>query len=132
MRSVAASRRRLQWFFSDHPRGAWAMVVVLVLLVSYPLWAGALAAKVVGSQLSGRLGVPVTVRRGLGGLGNIKLYGLVVGEGRPLLQLEKLEVPFSAAWGGGTVVVESPRLEIVHGGARDNVDAILTKLRGKK
>src|SRR3954449_7101942 len=131
MRSVAASRRRLQWFFSDHPRGAWALVVILVLLVSYPFWAGALAAKVVGSQLSARLGVPVTVRRGLGGLGNINLYGLKVGEDRPLLEVEKLQVPSAALWGGGTVVVQSPRVEIHHGGPRDNVGTVLARLKGK-
>jgi len=131
MKSVAALRRRLQWFLSDHPRAAWALVALLALLITYPFWAGALAAKVVTSQLSGRLGVPVKVARGWGGLGVIKLNGVVVGEGRPLLELERLQVPFSALWGGGTVVVQKPRVEIVHGGPHDNIDAILTRLRGK-
>ena len=131
MRSAAASRRRLQWFISDHPRAALAIGIGLLLLVSYPFWAGALAARVVSSQLSARLGVPVTVRRGLGGLGEIRLYGLVVGEGRPLLEVERLQVPFAALWGGGTVVAQGPRVEINHGGPRDNVAAVLAKLRGK-
>jgi hypothetical protein len=132
MRSAAASRRRLQWFVSDHPRGIWALGIILVALASYPFWAGLLAVKLVSSQLSARLGVPVTVRRGLGGLGNIKLYGLVGGVGRPLLDVQKLEVPFAALWGSGTVVVQGPRVEIHHGGPRDNVAAVLAKLRGKK
>jgi hypothetical protein len=131
MRSVAASRRRLQWFFSDHPRGAWALVVLVLLLLSYPLWAGALAARLICGQLSGRLGVPVKVSHGLGGLGDIRLYGLVVGEGRPLLQVERLEIPFAAVWGGGTVVVQGPRVEINNGGPRDNIATVMAKLRGK-
>jgi Transglycosylase len=132
MRSAAASRRRLQWFISDHPRVAWILGVLLAALVTYPFWAGLLAEKVVCSQLSSRLGVPVKVRRAWGGLGDIKLYGLVVGEGRPLLEIEKLEIPFAAAWGGGTVVAQGPRVEIHHGGPRDNVSSVLAKLRGKK
>ena len=47
MRSAAALRRRVQWFMSDHPRTGWALVILLLLLVSYPFWAGYLAAKVV-------------------------------------------------------------------------------------
>jgi hypothetical protein len=131
MRSVAALRRRVLWFMGDHPRTGWALVVLLAVLITYPLWAGALAAKVVVSQLSGRLGVPVKVERGWGGLGVIKLDGLVVGEERPLLAIERLQVPFSALWGGGTVVVRRPRVEIIRGGPHDNIDAILTRLRGK-
>lgn len=131
MRSVAAFRRRLDRFRHDHPRLFWVLALGLVLLVSYPFWAGALAAKVVASQLTGRLGVPVRVARGLGGLGVIKLDGLVVGAGRPLLEVERLEIPFAALWGGGTVVVEGPRVEVHHGGERDNVQAVLDKLRGR-
>jgi hypothetical protein len=55
----------------------------------------------------------------------------VVGEGRPLLEVERLQVPFAALWGGGTVVAQGPRVEINHGGPRDNVAAVLAKLRGK-
>src|SRR5688572_15025608 len=131
MRSVAALRRRVQWFISDHPRVSVALGILLVLLISYPFWAGALAARGVASQLSGRLGMPVKVAGGLGGLGVIKLDGLVVGEGRPLLEIEQLQVPFAAAWGGGTVVVRKPKVQIVHGGPQDNIDALLTRLRGK-
>src|SRR5438093_1257888 len=64
MTSVAALRRRFQWFVNDHRRGTWVLAILLVVLASYPFWAGALAARIVSSQLTSRLGVPVRVARG--------------------------------------------------------------------
>jgi hypothetical protein len=131
MRSVAALRRQLEIFVRDHRRGSWAAAIVAAALISYPFWAGALAARVVASQLSARLGVPVRVTRGRGGLGVINLHGLVVGGERPLVEVQRLEIPFAAAWGGGTVVAQGPRVELYFGGPRDNVEAVLAKLRGR-
>jgi class 3 adenylate cyclase len=61
------------------------------------------------------------VGRGLAGLRTIQLHGLVVGGETPLLAVQRLELPFAALWGGGTVIVEAPRVEMYRGGPRDNV-----------
>jgi hypothetical protein len=132
MLSVAALRRRFEWFVRDHRRLSWVALILLLLAVTYPFWAGALAAKVVVSQLSGRLGVPVRVERGRGGFGVIKLDGLVVGGEQPLLKVERLEVPFGALWGSGRVIVDRPHVEIYRGGPRDNVASILARLSKRK
>jgi hypothetical protein len=130
MTSAAAFRYRLEKFVRVHRRLSIALAVGLLLLVTYPFWAGALVAKVVTSQLSKRLGVPVKVTRAMGVLGAVNIDGLVVGEGQPLLEIERLRVPFAAVWGGGTVVVQGPRVEVHNGGPKDNVQVVLAKLRG--
>src|SRR5438477_12268662 len=98
MMSVAALRRRFELWVRGHRRTAAVTAVLLGLAIGYPFWAGALAARVVASQLSGRLGAPVQVARGRAGLSGIAFEGLVVGGERPLVQIERLEIPFAAAW----------------------------------
>src|SRR6185436_5601849 len=106
--------RRLSNQFRWHRRRSWAVVIGLGLLVSYPFWAGALAAKVITDQGSAKLGVPVSIDRCLAGLGVLYIHGLSVGEpGKPkLATVEDLRIPFAAAWGSGTVVVEKPQIEV--------------------
>jgi hypothetical protein len=132
MRSLAALRRQLKRTFREHPRASWATAVAALALITYPFWAGALASRAAAALLSRKLGVPVQIGQGWGGLGDIKLDRVSIGGERPVLRIDRLEIPFAILWGGGTVVVEAPHVDVIHGGPRDNVAAILDKVVGRR
>src|SRR5688500_8292028 len=131
MRSVAAFRRQLEGFVRDHPRVAWVAAFVGLALLAYPFWGGALAARVVASQLTARLAVRVKGGRGRAGRRRVRLGGLVGGGEAPLVTVRRLEVPFAALWGKGAVIADGPRVDVRRGGPRDNVTALLARLRGR-
>ena len=129
-------RHRVSRWAARNPRRAWAIGGVLVLLVAYPFAGGALAQKVITSQLSSRLGVPVGAARTFAGLGFIHMKTVVIGggeEGRaPLATVARVDVPFSAVWGGGAVKLVRPIFEVDRGGPQDNVSAVLAKLEARR
>ena len=55
-----------------------AGAVAVVLLVLYPLVIGGIVAHAVASRIGARLGRPVTIAQGRGGLGRFVLRGFVV------------------------------------------------------
>ena len=57
-----------------------AGAVAVLLLVLYPLVVGGIVAHVVASKIGARLGRPVTIAQGRGGLGRFVLRGLTVGD----------------------------------------------------
>ncbi len=126
-----------------------AGAVAVVLLVLYPLVIGGIVAHAVASRIGARLGRPVTIAQGRGGLGRFVLRGFVVhgsaggdapsADGKaeakagavPLGTADEILVPFSAAWGGSPITVIGLRVNAVRGGDADNVSDIVTRLRGK-
>jgi hypothetical protein len=112
-------------------RRVWVASIVVGLVAAYPLGLGALGGSLVTSKTAAKLGVPVTVERTRAGWGVLRLYGVVVGQDKaPLLTVERLEIPFSALWGKGEVVAETPAARLERGGRADNVSPILGRLRG--
>ena len=57
-----------------------AAAVAVVLLVLYPLVIGGIVAHAVASRIGARLGRPVTIAQGRGGLGRFVLRGFTVGD----------------------------------------------------
>jgi Transglycosylase len=106
-----------------------------VALAAYPWAVGTLAARMVASRASARLGRTVTVDRGRGGFGRITLEGVRVAGaegGGPLLVVDRVVVPFNLALGGrGPVRLAGLRAGVVRGGPADNVTAILDRFRKK-
>ena len=130
--TVVASVRR-------HPRVVVAGAATTLLLIVYPFAIGGIAARVGASRLGSKLGRPVTIGQGRGGLGRIVLRRFVVGaaEGRsgatPLLTADEISVPFSAAWGGSSpITVVGLRVNAIRGGENDNVSDVIERLRGKR
>ncbi len=127
---------RARAFVQGHRRLSIAAGIGLALLVIYPFAVGALAAHLVGSRLSAKLGRAVTVGRGHGGLGRIVLDEVTVAGaagGPPLATIARLTVPFGVALGMSSAVeVAGLKVHAVRGGAEDNLEAILTRLRGRK
>ncbi len=128
-------RHELVRLFSGRRAVAWwiAGAVALVAL-SFPLWGGALAGGIVTRKLSSRLGVPIVVETTRAGFTRLALFGVVVGaaeERRPLARIARLEIPFSAAWGGGSVRLEGAHFDVERGGPADNVSDVLARLRGR-
>jgi hypothetical protein len=125
---------RARAFLAAHRRISIAGAVALVLLVLYPFVVGGLAAHLVESRLSAKLGRAVTVAHGRGGFARIVLEDVVIpgaAGGPPLATIARLTVPFGAALGlHSTVEVTGLRVHAVRGGDGDNVDAILASLRG--
>jgi len=119
-----------------------AGALAVVALVLYPLVIGGIVAHVVASRIGARLGRPVTIAQGRGGLGRFVLRGFAVGdaggkteaksEAAPLVTADEILVPFSAAWGGSPITVVGLRVNAVRGGDGDNVSDIVTRLRGKR
>ncbi len=125
-----------------------AGAVAVLLLVLYPLVIGGIVAHAVASKIGARLGRPVTIAQGRGGLGRFVLRGLIVhdsvvgdapagkpdakSDAPPLVTAEEISVPFSAAWGGSPITVIGLRVNAVRGGDGDNVSDIVTRLRGKR
>jgi hypothetical protein len=108
----------------------------LIALFVYPFAVGGLAAHLVASKLSDRLGQPVTVGRGRGGLGTVVLRDLVVAGAAgqpPLVSVKEMQIPFGVAFGmRGPITVAGLRIFAVHGGDNDNVSALLDRLRGRR
>jgi hypothetical protein len=126
--------RVLAWRKAN-PRKTVAGGVVLGLLLLYMLAGGSLAAHLIASRASERLGQPVTIGSGRGGLGAIVLRDVEVAgaPGHPaLLSVKEVEIPWGAALGMHSAVrVDGLRIAAVHGGAADNVSAIVERLRGR-
>ncbi|HVV52368.1 MAG TPA: hypothetical protein VHO06_22065, partial [Polyangia bacterium] len=125
---------RARAFAREHRRLSVAGAVALAVLLVYPLAAGALAAHLCESKLSAKLGRPVTVGRGRGGLGRIVLEDLTVAGapgGPPLATVARVTVPFGAALGFHSAIeVEGLRVHAVRGGDHDNLESLLATLRG--
>ena len=105
---------------------------VVVLLASFPFLAGALGARMAQSAVSARLGVGVGIQRGRAGISGLTLYGVRIAEGErtPVAVIDRLFIPYAAAWGGGKLLMDGVRLEIERGGPADNVSTLLNKLSG--
>src|SRR3954470_4495388 len=126
---------RARGWIAAHPRRTAAAGAALVALALYPWVGGAVAAHLVASRASERLGRAVTVERGRAGLGKLTLTGLKVagvGGGPTLFQADSVAVPFGVAFGGkGPVRLRGARAFVVRGATGDNVSSILQRLRGR-
>ena len=108
----------------------WGIVAFAVLAGTYPVSCGVLGGRLVTSKLATKLGVPVEYAKARAGWGVLRLSGLTIGpKDRPLLTVVTAEISFAAAWGSGTVTLQSPSAEIQRGGANDNVSALLDRTR---
>jgi len=109
---------------------------VLGLLLFYMLAGGAIAAHVIAGRATEKLGRPVTIGSGHGGLGAIVLDDIAVAGAPgqpPLLTVKQARIPLGAALGmRSTVRIDGLRIAAVQGGEGDNVSAIAEKLRGRK
>ncbi len=109
--------------------------VVLGLALIYPFAVGALAASLIASRASAKLGQPVSVGSARGGLGVIVLEDLTVAGkpgGPPLVSVGRVTVPFGVAFGmRGPVRISGLKISAFRGGDRDNVSALLDHLRGR-
>jgi hypothetical protein len=121
-------------------RGAVGIGLAMVLGAVYPWAVGTVAAHVVASKLSARLGRTVTVAKGRAGFGDVTLAdvrilgtsGALGPSGPELAVVGRVVAPFSVAFGGsGPVRLSDARINAVRGGADDNVTAILEKLRAR-
>jgi hypothetical protein len=133
MPSVAAVRPSLPRFLRSRKRQI-VLGAGLLVVATFPVWGGALAGWAATRALSSKLGMPVRIQRTVAGLGSIHMRGLTIGGAggqAPLAVVDRLVVPLSALWGAGTVLVESPRLEVHRGGAHDNVTALLDRLSAR-
>jgi hypothetical protein len=134
MQTSAAVRRTLPRL--GRGRRGWIVAgAVALVLLTFPLWGGALAGWATRKVLSSRLGVPVRIDRTLAGLGSLHIRGMTVGghDGTaPLAVIERMVVPFSALWGKGTVEVDSPRIEVHRGGPHDNVSTVLARMEPRQ
>jgi hypothetical protein len=105
------------------------------LLLVYMLVGGALAAHMIAGRATEKLGRPVTVGSGHGGLGAIVLDDISVAGAPgqpPLVTVKRARIPLGVVLGlRSTVRVEGLRIAAVKGGAADNVSAIEEKLRGR-
>ncbi len=114
-------------------RGAVGIGLAVVLGAVYPWAVGTLAAKMVASKLSARLGRPVAIGQGRAGFGDVTLADVRVAgtNGPDLVSIARVVAPFSVAFGGsGPVRLSGLRASVVRGGPDDNVTAILERLRG--
>jgi hypothetical protein len=111
-----------------------------VLLAVYPVAAGRLVARMFTARLSERLGRPVTVGSGRGGLGRVVLHQFAVGDaaaggaGRaPLVTADEVSIPFGVALGGrGPITISGLRVDAVRGGPDDNVTDIIDRLKARR
>jgi hypothetical protein len=119
-----------------HPRISVAGGAVFGLLLLYMLVGGAIAAHLIAGRASERLGRPVTIGSGHGGLGAIVLndFAIAGASGQPpLLTAREIRIPLGVAFGmRSTVRIDGMRIAAVRGGAADNVSAIADRLRGRK
>jgi hypothetical protein len=108
----------------------WILVAIVALVATYPISCGVLGGRLVTSKLAAKLGMPVEYGKARAGWSGLHISDLVLGpKARPLLTIAKADISFAAAWGSGTVVLDSLRADIRHGGEADNTSALLTRLR---
>ena len=126
---------RLRAWRKAHPRLTIAGGVALGLVLLYILAGGALAAHLIAGRATEKLGRPLTIGSGHGGLGAIVLdnVALAGADGQPpLLTVKEVRIPWGAALGMHSEVrVDGLRIAAVQGGAADNVSTIVDKLRGR-
>jgi hypothetical protein len=117
-------RQRLASAFAGRLRWAWlAGASLLSLVLSFPLWAGAIGARVVASSGARRLHVPVTIGNGRAGWAGLVLSDVVFGGGsvkRPLAVASTVSVPWAAVWGAGTIRIAGVKAHVERGGPGDN------------
>ena len=100
---------------------------MVLLLILYPFGSAVWWRASSPRSLGAKLGRPVTIGQGRGGLGRIVLRRLVVGaaadhktagadDAAPLFAADEISVPFSAAWGGSPVTIIGLRMNAVRGG----------------
>jgi hypothetical protein len=108
----------------------WGLVVLAIIAATYPVSCGALGGRLVTSKLATKLGIPVEYGRARAGWGALHISDLVLGaKARPLLTIAKADISFAAAWGSGTVFLDSPHADIRRGGEADNASVLLDRLR---
>ena len=104
----------------------WFLVAVAIAAGTYPFSCGVLGGRLVTSKLSTKLGVPVEYDKARAGWGELHLTNVIIGPKKdPLLTIAKTDISFAAAWGSGTVTVDSPNAQIRYGGDADNVTELL-------
>jgi hypothetical protein len=105
------------------------------LLLLYMLAGGPLAAHLIAGRASEKLGRPVTIGGGHGGLGAIVLGDVVVAGATgqpPLVTVKEVRIPWGVALGmRGEVRVDGLRIAAVKGGSGDNLSALVDRLRGR-
>jgi hypothetical protein len=100
----------------------WVLVPLVALLATYPLSCGALGGRLVTSKLSAKLGMPVEYGKARAGWSSLRLSNLTVGpKTQPLVTMASADISFSAAWGSGTITLNSPIIDVQRGGKGDNV-----------
>jgi len=108
----------------------WVLVPLAVLLGAYPFWCGALGGWLVTSKLSAKLGLPVECAKARAGWGSLHLSSLTVGpKARPLVAMASADISFAAAWGSGTITLNSPAIDVQRGGEGDNTNKLLERMR---
>jgi hypothetical protein len=126
--------RALAWA-KAHRKTTIAGGVVLGLMLFYLLAGGALAASLISGRASEKLGRPVTIGGGHGGLGAIVLGDISIAGAPgqpPLLTVKEVRIPWGAALGmHSDVRIDGLRINAVHGGDADNVSALVDRLRGR-
>ncbi|HEX7506997.1 MAG TPA: hypothetical protein VF550_09510, partial [Polyangia bacterium] len=95
---------------------AWVLVALAALMATYPISCGVLGGRLVTSKLATKLGIPVEYGKARAGWTSLHISDLVLGpKARPLLTIAKVDISFAAAWGSGTVVLDSPQADIRRG-----------------
>jgi hypothetical protein len=122
-----ALRTRLKHILLN--KRVWILAALVVLAATYPISCGALGGRLVTSKLAAKLGMPVEYGKARAGWSGLSISELVIGsKSRPLLTIAKASISFAAAWGSGTVVLDSPSADIRRGGDADNTSALLARL----
>jgi hypothetical protein len=107
----------------------WVLTALVALAATYPISFGALGGRLVTSKLATKLGLSVEYSKARAGWSGLHISDLVLGpKARPLLTIANADISFAAAWGSGTVVLDSPHADIRRGGEGDNVSALLARL----
>ena len=118
-----------------HPRPTIAGGAAFGLLLLYMLAGGPLAAHLIAGRASEKLGQPVTIGGGHGGLGAIVLGDVAVAGATgqpPLMTVKEVRIPWGVALGmRGDVRVDGLRIAAVKGGPGDNLSALVDRLRGR-
>jgi hypothetical protein len=123
-----ALRTRLKHLLLN--KRVWILVALVALVATYPISCGALGGRLVTSKLATKLGMPVEYLKARAGWGGLTISELVIGpKSRPLMTIAKASISFAAAWGSGTVILDSPSADIRRGGDADNTNALLARLR---
>ena len=100
----------------------WVLVPLAIALATYPISCGALGGRLVTSKLSAKLGMPVEYGKARAGWSTLRISNLTVGpKARPLVAMASADISFAAAWGSGTITLNSPIIDAQRGGNGDNV-----------